>query len=281
MSTITPQAIVSHYASYAPHYSRHAELQKITAHELQERLGIINIEINNILDLGCGPGFLSKNLQKRFKTAKLHLLDLSPDMLVLAKKHKPWFRKIELIQENANSMPLADDCMDLVISNLMLQQNPDPDAVFAEVQRVTRENGLFTFTTLGPDSFKELRQAMISAHIDFPEDAFGHLTDMHDIGDALVRNGLREPVLDVDLLKLSYANFSDLWKELLITGCVLQDISNSEMDKLAQSYPRAGHSEDYQVSIEVVYAQAWAGDGKSRARTPDEVHIPLSRIQRR
>ncbi len=94
-------------------------------------------------------------------------------------------------------MPLPDASFDLVFSNLMLPWCEDIDAVFAEVARVLKPRGLFTFTTFGPDTLVELRAAWRAA------DDASHVhpfTDMHDLGDGLVRAGFAEPVLDVSPL---------------------------------------------------------------------------------
>ena len=56
-------------------------------------------------------------------------------------------------------MPLKDSCAGLVWSNLTLQWCNDLKQTIAEVHRVLQVNGLFMFSTFGPDTLKELRQA--------------------------------------------------------------------------------------------------------------------------
>ena len=66
---------------------------------------------------------------------------------------------------------------------------------------ILKPEGLFVFSTFGPDTLRELRSAWAEA------DTYNHVNrflDMHDVGDALVRAGLLEPVLDVDRLQLTY-----------------------------------------------------------------------------
>lgn len=263
-------------------YNEHAVLQRLVDDELLSRLEIISLDVKTVLNLGCGTGRNSKALAKHFPKARLNLLDRSGAMLKLAKKNKPWFRKVDYCQNEATNLPIKDSSLDVVISNLMLQCCHEPDAIFREVQRVTRANGLFTFSTLGPDSFKELRVAFTSAGINLDELAFGHLTDMHDVGDALGRAGLREPVLDVDVYTLTFSSFAELWQELTATGNIFQIVSAEEQMLLAKHYPLNESAENgnhaFEITFEVVYAQAWAGDGVSKARTPDEVHIPITNI---
>ena len=275
---INSQNVIAKYQQIAMHYDQHAVFQKQIAEELLSRLDLINIPVKRVLDLGCGTGNTIQPLCKAFPKAKLCFVDASENMLKLAKKNKPWFRKCDFIQGQAEALKLQDSTFDCVISNLLLQNCNDPDLIFSEVQRITRENGLFSFSTLGPDSFKELRAALSAADIAKHELTFGHLTDMHDLGDALLRAGLREPVMDVDIFTLSFSRFEDLFEELNATGNILQDFTTAEIKALDEFYPRKDEHGNYLLTVEVVFGQAWAGDGKSRVRTPDEVHFPLDQL---
>ena len=88
---------------------------------------------------------------------------------------------------DAARLPLPDGSVDLILSNFMLAWT-DPELVFAEFRRVLAPRGLLTFTSLGPDTLRELRAAW--AQVDSHRRVHPFL-DMHDIGDALVHAGLR------------------------------------------------------------------------------------------
>lgn len=269
----------TNYSRIADVYDQNAFLHSQIGEELLSRLDLIKIDISKVLDLGCGTGQHIKQLNTRFPKSRLHFVDNNPEMLALAKKQKSIFKKYKFHCENANSLSFEDNMFDCVISNLMLQDCLEPDAIFSEVQRVSRENGLFTFSTLGPDSFKELRSAVINAEINLEAHAFGHLTDMHDIGDALLRSGLREPVLDVDTHVLEFKNFSHLFNELDSIGHILQTFTEAEIAQISRHYPNP--SKVFNLTVEVVYGQAWAGDGKSKSRSPQEFHFPLDKLIQR
>jgi len=228
------------YARIAQAYDQNAFLSKHIREELLSRMDVIKIDIQNILDLGCGTGQLTPAIRKAFPKAKLHCVDNSPQMLALAKKQKPLFKKYQYLYENANSLSLDNNSIDCVISNLMLQDCLQPDEVFKEVQRVCRENAVFTFSTLGPDSFIELRTAANNADI-----------------------------------------FSKLFNELDLSGHLQQVFTESELSRIAQNYPKGSTESDFAVTFEVVYGQAWAGDGKTKARTPEEFQFPLENLIKR
>jgi malonyl-CoA O-methyltransferase len=180
-------------------------------------------------------------------------------------------------------MPLPDASFDLVFSNLMLPWCEDIDAVFAEVVRVLRPQGLFTFTTVGPDTLAELRSAWRSA------DRAEHVhpfTDMHNLGDGLVHAGFAEPVLDVSRYTLTYPDAAALMRDLKATGA--QNATNGRARGLTGRGRIAAMTEAYEpfradgvlpASVEAVFGQAWGA--LERRRRDDEFAFPVSGIGRR
>ena len=153
-------------------------------------------------------------LAARWPKARIVALDASPAMLREAAKRDDASR-IEWLLGEAEALPLPEAGFDLVFSNLMLPWCEDLDAVFAEVARVLKPRGLFTFTTFGPDTLVELRAAWRAAD----EAAHVHpFTDMHDLGDGLVRAGFSEPVLDVSRYTLTYPDVDALMRDLKAIG---------------------------------------------------------------
>src|SRR5205085_11475289 len=114
-----------------------------------------------------------------------------------------------------DALPLSGVAFDLVWSDLALQWVNDLPRALGEVRRVMKVGGLFTFSTFGPDTLKELRAAF--ARID----GYTHTNrfiDMHDIGDALVGSGFADPVVDMELVTLTYASPDALLRELKSIG---------------------------------------------------------------
>src|SRR2546430_2868953 len=113
------------------------------------------------------------------------------------------------------SLPLRGVVFDLVWSNLALVWVNDLPRVLAEFRRVLNVGGLLTFTTLGPDTLKELRAAFVQA------DGYTHTNrfiDMHDVGDMLVDAGFADPVMDMEQLTLTYSEPRTLLAELKAVG---------------------------------------------------------------
>jgi malonyl-CoA O-methyltransferase len=182
---------------------------------LFERLAPMVLEAGRVLDAGSATGAASRSLARTWRKSRVISLDLSRRMLEAGRKNRSRFARISELQANAEQLPLADGCIDLVFANLLLPWCIDTAGFFGEVRRVLRKDGVFAFSTFGPDSLREVREAWAEVDSDEHVNAF---PDMHDIGDLAVRAGLRDPVLDVDYLTVSYRSSEALFRDLTSTG---------------------------------------------------------------
>jgi malonyl-CoA O-methyltransferase len=268
-------------------YEAAAAVPREIRSRLLERLDLVRLEPAAALDLGGGDGEGARALKDRYRDARVLALDLSFKMLERAARRQRLWRRFDRVLGDAQRLPLRDASIDLVFSNLMLEWCADPDAVFAEVRRVLRPGGLFTFTTLGPDTLKELRDRWRRL------DAYPHVhrfIDMHDLGDALMRARFAEPVMDVERLTVTYAGFEVLRRELRGTGS--RNLAQGRRRGLAGRGYRQGLEEMSRglmrdgvlpVDLEVVYGHAWAGAaGRTESAAPQgEVRVPVSALGRR
>jgi malonyl-ACP O-methyltransferase BioC len=193
-------------------------IQKQACHYLLKGLQTESLPTQmRILDAGCGTGHASAALMKKYPKAELVSLDLALGMLwktqlvnaSLANRIKRVFGQAQqnLLCADIEQLPLADASVDMIFSNLAIQWCNDLDAAFAGMHRVLRTDGLLTFSTLGPDTLKELRAA---SKTNAERVSVSRFFDMHDIGDALVRAGFSAPVLDVERVVLTYDDAIDV-----------------------------------------------------------------------
>ena len=201
-------------------YDAAAVLQREVAGRMLERLGYVRLQPSVVVDLGCGTGSALAELAQRYTGARMVGVDLALPMLQQASARDGLWRRIlrrpsaTLLCADACHLPLADASVDLVWSNLMLQWLPDPALAFAEAWRVLRPGGLLMFSSFGPDTLCELRAA-------FADDAappVNRFIDMHDLGDALVRGRFADPVIDMEKLSLTYADFDSVVRDLKAIG---------------------------------------------------------------
>ena len=256
----------------------------VTREGLFTRLAPLVLDPNTILDLGSATGSGTKLLRERFRRAHIISLDISHNMLQqgIGKRPRFSFSRYSHLQANAENLPLKDQSIDFVFSNLLLPCTDSPELVFEEVARVLRQGGVFAFASLGPDSLLEVSRAWSGL------DGYAHVNrfpDMHDIGDALVRSGLRDPVLDVDRLTVSYDNPDKLFADLTDVGArnALQQRNRSLVGKhrFREMQRALAHGEgDTKISLELelVYGHCWGGGVRM---DPSNYHIDASRIPRR
>ncbi len=254
----------------------------VTRDGLLSRLEPMVVDANSIIDLGCATGTACKALVKRYRGAQVIGVDQSPNMLRQAARKKPWLAKYSFMEASADAIPVADQSVDLVFCNQLLPWVDDVSLVFAEVNRVLRKDGLFVFASLGPDSFSELRHAWQAsdhgAHVNqFP--------DMHDLGDAAVRAGLSDPVLDVDRLTVTYENTAALFRDL--TGSAARNClaeralfltGKERFAAMSCELQPPGSKATIELELELVYGHCWGSGPRARA---GEVRIDPGRIGRR
>ena len=282
---LDPRAVRRSFDRASRTYDAAAAVQGEIRTRQLERLDIVRLQPSAVLDLGAGTGHASRSLKRRYSSAQVIALDSSLSMLRESAGQQRFLRRFIPVGGDAHRLPLRSQSFDLVLSNLLLEWCHDPDAVFAEVARVLRPKGLFTFTTLGPDTLREVRELWRGV------DPFTHVhrfIDMHDYGDALVRAGFAEPVMDTERLTVTYSSLSALVDELRgsgarniaqgrphgLTGRARGALVGSRSEQLARNGPLS-------ISVEVIHGHAWSvGERKSR-RVGDEVLVPFERLRTR
>ena len=254
-------------------YDAAAVLQKEVRQRMFERLDLVKLQPQRILDAGCGTGHASQMLARRFKQAEILSLDIAMGMLrqTLAGRQlvdRMFGRTPRIgICADIEALPLVDQSIDLLWSNLAIQWCNDLDRAFGEMHRSLRTGGLVMFSTFGPDTLKELRAA---ANVDAGHVHVSRFIDMHDIGDALVRAGFSAPVLDVERFVLTYDDVLGVMRDLKAIGAhnAAQGrnrglLGRGFLQKLTAAYEPFRNEGKLPATYEVVYGHAW----KPEART--------------
>ena len=268
-------AIKRHFSEAASSFDSAALLHQRVAEELADRLQYVRLSPAVALDLGCATGFCTALLAERYPQIQLIGLDLSCAMLTQNAMLKT---RAVRVAGDAESLPLVEQSVDLVVSNLLLPWC-EPANLFGEVHRVLRPAGVFVFSSLGPDTLKELKRAW-SIVDDTPHvHAF---MDMHNLGDTLVAAGFAEPVMDIEVLTMTYDTLSGLLDDLRATGG-----SNAlharrrtltgryRAERLQTAYESFRGADGRLPSTwEIVYGVAWRPE-RSVASETDGVGVPV------
>lgn len=248
----------------AASFSEAAFAHHTVADGIVERLTPFQAEPRTVIDLGSGPGYGATLLSKRYRRAAIIAVDLSDAMLREVEASRRWLSKIRTVQADATNLPFADRSIDLAYSNLLLPWISNPDPVFSELARVLKRDAPFVFSTLGPDSFANVVDAFADVD-DNPR--VNPFADMHDIGDGLVRAGLRDPVLDVDRLNIRYEDPKRFFADLTAAGArnALASRRRGLLGRRAfdDAVARLFADGSLTVTLEIVYGHAFGG-GQSR-----------------
>ncbi len=248
-------------------YDAAAILQKEVRARMLARLDYVRIAPDTIVDAGSGTGHASRALAERYPGSRIVALDIALGMLHRAGTEHPWWRRWSGRMEpcrvcaDIEQLPLARQSVDFIWSSLALQWCNDLDATFAGMSRVLRGDGLLMFSTFGPDTLKELRAAMTAdpGHVHV-----SRFIDMHDIGDALVRNGFSAPVLDVEHFVLTYDEVIGVMRDLQAIGARNAAQGRRRglegkgfLQRLTENYERFRQDGKLPATFEVVYGHAW------------------------
>lgn len=259
------------------------DLGRAIADELLERLAAVKIEPRTVVDLGCGDGHATRVLQGMYRRALVIGVDRAPGA-VRARGWRPG-RRPRAVRAALARLPLPDASVDLLYSNLLFRRQHEPQALFTELRRVLRPGGVLMFSTLGPDTLWELRAAWaaVDGRVQLPE-----LTDMHDIGDALLAAGLRDPVMDVDRLRRDYPDLRALLRTArtlgapgVAAGRPRGLTGRGTLERLRAAWPVSADGGSVPASWEVVFGHAW-GASTPRAASGDarEFRVPIESVGR-
>ena len=281
-------------------YDAHAVLQREVCDRLFERLDFMNITPQRILDLGAGTGYGLQKLQTHFPAANLIGLDLAPAMLQRARAKMPapaWRQRIasrflsatperiEFVCADMEQLPLKPNSLDLIWSSLTLQWANDLENTLRDCHRALAPGGLVMFATFGPDTLKELRAAFASI------DATPHVNrfaDLHDIGDMLVHAGFANPVMEMEMLTLTYADLKALMSDLKGIGAHNAAVARrrglmgkSAWHRLEQEYECHRINDRLPATYEVIYGHAWAGDKTRREDGRQVIEFNIAQRQQK
>ena len=282
----------------AASYDAHAVLQGEVCDRLLERLDFMRLSPRCVVDAGAGTGYGLQQLRTRYAAADLIGLDLSPAMLTRARSKLPatgWLDRVssrlvakpaastDLVCADMERLPLKSHSVDLLWSSLALQWANDLEATLRDFYRALAPGGLLMFATFGPDTLKELRGAF--AHIDDAPHV-NRFADLHDIGDMLVNAGFAHPVMEMEMLTLTYTDLKSLMIDLKGIGAhnaaVVRRrglLGKSAWQRLEQQYERHRIDGRLPATYEVIYGHAWVGE-KTREDGRQAIQFKIAERQR-
>jgi malonyl-CoA O-methyltransferase len=284
----------------AASYDAHAALHREVGDRLLERLDFMKLQPGRVLDVGSGTGYGLAHLRARYTEAECCALDVAPGMLHAARARLPepgWAqRALQRLKPHASRLthlmcadmerlPIVANSMNIVWSSLALQWANDLEATLRGFHRVLAPGGLLIFSTFGPDTLKELRAAF-AAIDDAPH--VNQFIDLHDVGDMLIHAGFASPVMEMEMLTLTYADLKTLMRDLKGMGAHNAASSRrrgllgkSAWSRLEQAYEAQRREGRLPATFEVIYGHAWAGDKTQREDGRQVIQFAIGERRRR
>ncbi|GJL83222.1 MAG: malonyl-[acyl-carrier protein] O-methyltransferase [marine bacterium B5-7] len=259
----------------ADQYEEAAHLQRYVAEQLVDRLVDLAPQAKRIVDLGCGTGYLGRCVKTHYGDADMVSVDLAPSMT----HHAAATTSGNFVCADIETPVFANSSFDLAVSNLTLQWC-DFVKVFERIGEWLTPGGLWIFSTLGPDTLMELRNAYRSLD-DTPR--VHRFTDMHHLGDALLALGFKDPVLETERVTMTYPSVSLLMRDLKAIGAANADrqrerglSSPRKHRQLVENYEQLRDADGQLPSTwEVVYGHAWQpGPSSVRVDFNSVIHSP-------
>jgi len=273
---VDPLQVARRFSRAAANYDQADFFVREVDRRMQERLDYVNLQPARIVDLGCSRGGSFAGLAARYPQAQLVGLDIAPAMLRAGHVPRPgwqrwlgrgWPNEAQRLAADAVKLPLKSQSTAIVWSNLLLHWLADPLPALAEAHRILEVGGLIMFSTLGPDTLRELRSAFA--------DGYAHtqrFIDMHDFGDMLVGCGFVDPVMDMEVLTLTYDRFDDMLGDLRAagSGCAMTArrhglTGRQSWIRARAAYERLRRDGKLPATFEIVYGHAWKAPPKQAA----------------
>lgn len=254
-------AIRQSFAMAADSYDRVAALQRQVGEHLYAGLSRQWLSQADVLDIGCGTGFMSAKLVSECQS--LLALDIAFPMLQKTRAALAGRGVVDYLCADAETLPLADNSIDFIVANLSLQWCQNLAGVFAEFQRVLTANGRLAFSTFGSDTLIELKDAWAGV------DDFTHVNSFYsgeDIRRALCMNGFDAIKISGEQRVSRYNQVQELMRELkgigahnVNRGRIATLTGKRRMAAMIDQYERRRFEGLLPATFEIIYVQASVG----------------------
>lgn len=236
-------------------------LQRV-AEDFSDRLSVIKRTFTSALDLGCHHGLLGRTLKQLNAIASMTAADECPAMLALADAPRLG------VDLECPTFPLAS--FDLVVSGLSLQFVNDLPGALAQIHAALRPDGLLLAALVGGRSLIELRDALLAAETELTGGASPRVApsiDVRELGTLLQRARFALPVVDSDVVTVTYAHPLALMHELRAMGatnCLTERsrrfLPRAVLRRAFEVYQQRHSNPDGRIraTFEIITATAWS-----------------------
>ncbi len=247
------------FASAADTYDGFAVLQRQVGLDFISMFEI-SIAGQSVMDLGCGTGFLIQELMAADVAQKMLAVDIAYSMLQTSRSKSKCFNTVQYICADAEKLPLVDDSLDTIVSNLALQWCQDLTGVFQGFKRVLRTDGRLFFSTFGTKTLQELKQSWAEV------DRYTHVNEFSTVDQLkffLTQASFKNIHINKQCYCLNYPSVLALMKELkgiganqVISGRNKKITARLQMQAMINTYERYQSNGLIPATYEVLFVSA-------------------------
>ncbi|MBT3510349.1 MAG: malonyl-ACP O-methyltransferase BioC [Nitrospina sp.] len=218
-------SLIDSFSKHAKTYDRYAQLQRSMAERLASLLP--DSLPSNVLEIGCGTGLFSRHLLTQ-PIKKLILNDISPGMLEILNNSLSLPANTKIVPGNAERLSFEN--LDLICANAVFQWFQDPQETLIKLNQALRIKGELIFSTFGPKTLIEFREA---ANLMSPIELYDSETWLRMIKNA----GFIIKGCDVEIRKIFFSSTMTLLKNLQQIGAApIRMLKTGGLRKLMREY---------------------------------------------
>ena len=260
--SIDKKRVKQSFASAADTYDGLATLQRQVGLDLLSMFDI-NFTDDIVMDIGCGTGFLTQKIMLASSVQQMVAVDIAYSMLEATRIKLKDLETVYYICADAECIPLQKQAVDKIVSNLALQWCQNLTQVFEGFNHGLKPGGQLVFSTFGPSTLQELKQAWSEV------DDYTHVNEFYTVDGITVflqQAGFDSIQIKSKCYQSNYQAVIELMRELkgigaknMLAGRNKKTTSKTQMENMIKAYEKYRINKLIPATYEIIFVSARVG----------------------